>query len=135
MRYVREHAEFKNLKVWLMAENWHQHQEQWALKCGAAGMVQRTPEAVADLIMGMNGHASAARQILEQDLIHIDQVFGRFAGPMRQVHIEAARGALKLGSIKPVREAYVQELASKFTLPDRRVAFLNAVTESWKKAS
>ena len=129
LRYMREHSEFRTLKVWLMAEQWHQHQEQWAIKCGAVGMVLRTPEAVADLIAGMNGHAQGARRLLEAELTDIDEIFGRFAGPMRQVHIEAVRGALRMGSIQPVREAYVQELASKFTLPDRRIAFLNAVAD------
>jgi len=124
LRFIRERAEFNHVDFWMMADHWHPSQEQWAIKCGAKGMLKRSPRVLAARILGEAPQLSIA---LELQLDAIDEIFARFAGSMRSVHTAAAHHAIETGQIEPTREAYVQELAGKLSLSERRDAFAKAL--------
>lgn len=124
VRYIRRRPQYDHVRVWLMAEHWPQGQEKWAQRCGAAGMLKRSPRVLAQRILRETMQLPIS---LELELDDIDSVFYRFAGPMRGMYVESARDALNLGWIAPNAEAYIDRLAS--TLPEiaRRTAFLDAL--------
>lgn len=122
LRFVRK--EHPKVEFWLMAEQWLPHQEEWAIKCGAAGMTRRSPHLIATELRSDKPQVPAA---LQRQLSEIDSVFGRFAGPMRAIHVESARTALTQGQLEANREAYIEFLAACFSFEERRNAFLAAV--------
>ena len=124
LRFIRDRAEFNQVAFWIMADHWHPSQEERAIKGGANGILKRSPQVLATRILGRGAQRSLA---LGLRLDAIDAVYGRFAGPMRGVQTLAAREAMESGQIEATREAYVQHLASQFTLAERRDAFLKAL--------
>ncbi len=123
LRYIRDHHEYDPIDFWLMAEHWHESQHDWALKCGAAGMIRRTPEAVAVRIL----HAPPS---FENELLEIDYNFERFSdSDVAPLHIQAARAALHSGLIENTKTAYIQELSSRISGWDRRNGFVDATQD------
>jgi hypothetical protein len=123
LRYVRDHHEYDPIDFWLMAEHWHESQHDWALKCGAAGMIRRTPEAVAVRIL----HAPPS---FENELLEVDYNFERFSdSDVAPLHIQAARAALHSGLIENNKSAYISELSSRISGWDRRNGFVDATQE------
>jgi hypothetical protein len=131
LRHLRDNANLTSVKFWLMANRWDTMQEQWAKKRGAAGFVRRSPDALAERIIGEQ--AKLPDQLVKQ-LDGIDVIFGRLAGPMRSLHVEAVREALATGAIEPTLEAYCGALANKFALPERSAAFRKALQEEQKNS-
>jgi hypothetical protein len=123
LRYVRDHHEYDPIDFWLMADHWHDSQHDWALKCGAAGMIRRTPEAVAVRIL----HAPPS---FENELLEVDYNFERFSdSDVAPLHIQAARAALHSGLIENNKSAYIQELSSRISGWDRRHGFVDATED------
>lgn len=133
LKYVRGNPQYAQVAFWLMAEEWHPHQEQWNVKCGAMGFVKRHPDVLAKHILGES--AKPKTNHLAKELDEIDTLFGKFAGPMRGIHIEDAREAIDLGQIEPSSEAYIAELATKLATDDRRKQFQAAIAAASKKKS
>jgi hypothetical protein len=129
LRYVRDHHEYDSIDFWLMAEHWHESQHDWALKCGAAGMIRRTPEAVAVRIL----HAPPS---FENELLEVDYNFERFSdSDVAPLHIQAARAALHSGLIENNKSAYIRELSSRISGWDRRNGFVDSTQEQGSKPS
>jgi hypothetical protein len=123
LRYVRDHHEYDSIDFWLMAEHWHESQHDWALKCGAAGMIRRTPDAVAVRIL----HAPPS---FENELLEVDYNFERFSdSDVAPLHIQAARAALHSGLIENNKTAYIQELSSRISGWDRRNGFVDSTQD------
>lgn len=133
LKYVRANEKYARTAFWLMAEEWHPHQEQWTVKCGALGFVKRHPDILAKHILGET--PKPKKNNLTKELDAIDVIFGKLAGPMRLIHIEDAREAIDLGQIEPSIESYVAELTTKLATDDRRKQFQSAVTTAAKKKS
>lgn len=131
LRYIRERTKLAHVEFWMMAEQWHAAQEEFAIKCGAKGMIKRTPQAIASRLIG-NVVEEVPKEVpvLAVQFDGVDSTFGRFAGPMRSVHVKAVREAMAAGKIEPTREAYVDALSHKLSLEERRAAFLKATRSS-----
>lgn len=124
LKHVQSKPEYAGIDFYLMAEVWHAHQEQWNAKCGARGSIKRSPDVLAQHILG---ESAKPRPGFAKELGAVDAIFGKLAGPMRGIHIEDAREALELGQIEPTIDGYIAELATKLATEDRRKQFLAAV--------
>ena len=120
LKHIRSTAALSHVAVYLMADRWEPHQEEWVRRCGAAGYVRRSPQALAKLIAGERPPWPAG---FADEMALVEQIFGRYAGPMKEFDIDDARESLGLGIIEPVATAYVLELASKLALDERKTRF------------
>lgn len=131
LKFVRSNADLNAVRFHLMAKSWFDHQEQWVIKCGAVGFVSRDPGILAKFIVPLGDKHADAIEPPELDVI--DEVFGRFAGPMRQIIIDDTRTKYRDGAIEPSTESYIAELSVQLSVPERRAHFLSAVAVSSAK--
>ena len=144
LKHIRALPHLEAVKVYLTAERWEPHQEQWIVKSGAMGYVRRAPDELAKHILGAVPKAAAAppaaptpapaapaaaAPALQRNFGAIEDAFGRFAGPMRSVHIQDARKSLQRGLIAQTEQGYIEELTSKLSMPERKAAFQKIAQE------
>ena len=123
LKHIRAMPHLAAVKVYLTAERWEPHQEQWIVKSGAMGYVRRSADELAKHILVEVPKPAAPPPTPRRNFAALEEAFGRFAGPMRNVHIHEARQSLELGYIEPTDQGYIDELTSKLSLPERRDAF------------
>ena len=128
LKHIRAQPQLQAVKVYLTAERWEPHQEAWIVKSGAMGYVRRSADVLAKHIL-LEAPKPVAPAAPRQNLTALEEAFGRFAGPMRNVHIQEARQSLELGYIEPSDQGYIDELTSKLSLPERRDAFRKIAQE------
>lgn len=131
LKFVRANSDLDSVEFHLIAKSWFDHQEQWVVKCGAKGFLSRDPAALAKYIKPIGVEEPGPTDPPELDAI--DEVFGKFAGPMRQIVIEDTRTKFRDGTIEPSVESYIAELSVQLAVPERRTQFLSAVTTSAAK--
>ena len=127
LRHVRMDPQYAHTAFYLMANSWFEQQEQWAVKCGAMGFVQRSPDALAHHILVREVLADA----VEPAGLHIiDAVFGAFAGPMRRILIEETRAAFIQAQIERTVESYMANLSLRLANDERRKEFVEAARKA-----
>ncbi len=124
VRRIRENPDLGKLPIYLMSEQWSESQRQWSLGMGATGLVERTPQAVATLVLGWLPRLSKR---LLRHLDAIDMEFRRYAGPLSSTHIERARKMVNSEELDSSAEAYIDHLAGQFQSARSRNDFLASV--------
>jgi DNA-binding response OmpR family regulator len=110
-------------KVYLMAEQWMPVQQQWSLKLGAAGTLQRDPTNIASLLVGVSAAPSRRTQ---RTIRAIDDQFLRHAGPLASAQLERLKASLDNDELKDL-QIYVERLAALLTNSHTRATFVRQV--------
>ncbi len=115
-------------RVYMLGQDWSPTLEQGLIQLGACGFVRRTVADVLPLLQ-------AQPRDLSVGLACVDEVFGRFAGPMRDIHLEQARAVWEQ-SLPPRRlGVYVATLAASLSRPERRDQFIKAAQAMLNQAA
>lgn len=127
LRHIKHSPGGDAVEFWLLANDWHTHQEQWVMQNGAAGFVPRDPASVATKIGGTKPEQKnvAIPKSITESIARAEELFGAFAGPMAQIHIQASRQALATGEISPTTDAYTADLAHRLAMTPMRNEFLS----------
>lgn len=125
LNHVRKAQSLAHVDFWMMADTWHQHNQEWVIEKGGKGHVKRSADSLAVHILS---EVEAPRLEETKEMMAVDAVFSDFAGPIQQVLVDEARNSFRLGMIAPKIESYMAELASKLAMPQRRSEFLEAAT-------
>jgi len=147
LKYVRDRRELDGVQVWLMADQWQAPQEQWILKCGAAGFIKRQPEHLVPRVQAVSGlplpvpvGKSRSKNSEGPDSIstvagdpwmeEVNQVFKRFAGALgaKLLTMQALEAMESQG--QGDRHFYVNDLSSRLMNPGRRSEFLVALRQA-----
>lgn len=130
LRYVRDHS--PATRIFLMVQHREGYHHQLASGAGVAGVVGRTGDEVARV---MGGEPPRLQRAFEAQIEEVNRVFARFAGPLRNIHTDAARQALDGGRLHRTREAYCAYLASTLLMSDQRDAFLWESREKLRRSA
>jgi len=142
LKHVRERADFAHIDVFLMADHWQSHQEQWAKKLGSAGMVRRSPDSVAARIArcapqeptASTQEADPAAKAISAEttawLESVNAVLKRYAGAVG-ARLIFADCLSRLEQLAPANHsAFVANLAAQLGSPARRAEFLDAIRDA-----
>lgn len=135
LRHIKQSPGGEAVEFWLLANDWHTHQEQWVVQNGAAGFVARDTASVATKIGGPKPAQKTAviPKSITESIVRTETMFATFAGPFAQIHIQASREALSAGEIAPTTDAYTADLASRLTVKSMRDEFLSRAKDTQPK--